>query len=42
MKEYDQIFHKEINAILTKLYNEPINPQGYDKRAIVQTDYQYV
>jgi hypothetical protein len=40
-KTYDLEFNQEIERILSKMYYQPINNDGKDKRAVVDWDYKY-
>lgn len=39
--DYDKIFNQEIERILNKMYYQPINNNGRDKRTVVDWDYKY-
>jgi transposase len=39
---YETLFHNEIERILKKLYYEPLNPHGNDKRVHIETERKYV
>lgn len=42
IKEYNKKFNKEIDRILSEIYNNPLKPNGKDKRAIIKTSRNYI